>query len=501
MRPNTPTAVSPLLRLDDVHKSYGGVRALRGISLDVFPGEVHALVGENGAGKSTLIKVIAGAIASDLGTLTWDGTPMEVRSVAESMQLGVRVIFQHLNVLPHLTVAQNLSLGREASRLGLLRESVNRKYAAEALDRLGLDLDLDRPAGELRVAEKQLLEIARALSGDARLLIMDEPTASLGKDEVDRLLALIRELRANGIAILYISHRMPEILSLADRVTVLRDGALVGTVPSETTTEDQLIKMMVGRELATSVRTPSGALGPEVLRVSDLHTAAGLRGVSLSVARGEILGVYGLLGSGRTELARAVFGVDRVVAGEMCVDGRPIAPKSSRQAIQLGIGLVAEDRETQGLFRNLSVRRNLTSASADLTSRLGWISSSAEKSLTSAAVRDLRIKTSGIEQSVSDLSGGNQQKVTVGRWTIRQSKVMILDDPTAGVDVGAKEDFYRLIARMAETGTAVLLMSSDLPEILRLSDRILVLYAGREAATLSGADRTEDAVVRMAFGN
>jgi ribose transport system ATP-binding protein len=284
-------------------------------------------------------------------------------------------------------------------------------------------------------------------------------------------------------------------------VTVLRDGALVNTVAVADTTEDRLISMMVGRELTASTRAPTSTIGAEALRVSELHTDNGLRGVSLSVAHGEVLGVYGLLGSGRSELARAVFGVDHVVSGEIWIDGEHVTPKSPRDAIQLGIGLVAEDRETQGLFPGLSIRRNLTSASADLTSRLGWISSAAEKRLSLATMNDLSIRASGIEQSVSELSGGNQQKVTAGRWTMRKCKVMILDDPTAGVDVGSKEDFYRLISAMTDAGTAVLLMSSDLPEILRLTDRIVVLHAGHQVGTVSGHDRTEDAVVRMALGN
>ena len=489
-----------LLSLDDVSKSYGGVQALRGVRFDVRPGEVHALLGENGAGKSTLIKIIAGAVPGDSGEIRWHGEPTEIRTVADSMRLGIRVIFQQLNVIPHLTVAENLTLGREESAFGLLRSSTNRRHAKAALKRLGLTLELDQPASTLRVAEKQLIEIARAISSDAQLLIMDEPTASLGEHEVTRLFEVIRDLRGDGLGIIYISHRLEEILGLADRITVLRDGLRINTVPASETTRHDLISMMVGRELTHAIRKESHAKERVVLEVKSVSTDSGLKDVSLAVRDSEVLGIYGLLGSGRTELARALFGVDPIRSGEVLLNGKPVEYGSPHDAIHDGFGLVAEDRENQGIFPQLSVHENLTSAASDLMSKFGWIRGSDAEELSLAAVKNLRIKTPSIEQPIWGLSGGNQQKVTVARWLIRDSKVLILDDPTVGVDVGAKDDLYVLIEEMSAKGTTIVLISSDLPEIMGLADRTVVLHQGRVAGTLKGSELTQEAVVRLALG-
>jgi len=489
-----------MLSLEDVSKSYGGVHALRGVKFDVRPGEIHALLGENGAGKSTLIKIIAGAVAGDSGEIRWHGEPIEIRTVADSMRLGIRVIFQQLNVIPHLTVAENLTLGREESTFGLLRSSTNRRHAKTALERLGLTLELDQPASTLRVAEKQLIEIARAISSDAQLLIMDEPTASLGEHEVTRLFEVIRDLRDDGLGIIYISHRLEEILGLADRITVLRDGLRIDTVSASDTTRQDLISMMVGRELGHAIRKESHAKERVVLEVNSVSTDSGLKDVSLAVQEGEVLGIYGLLGSGRSEFARALFGADPIRSGEVILNGGRVEYGSPRDAIHNGIGLVAEDRETQGIFPQLSVHENLTSASSDLMSKFGWIRSSDAEELSLAAVENLRIKTPSIDQPIWGLSGGNQQKVTVARWLMRQSQVLILDDPTIGVDVGAKDDLYRLIEEMTLEGTTIILISSDLPEILGLADRIVVLQQGRVVGILEGSGLTQEAVVRLALG-
>lgn len=489
-----------LLSLEDVSKSYGGVHALRGVKFDIRPGEIHALLGENGAGKSTLIKIIAGAVAGDSGEIRWHGDPIEIRTVADSMRLGIRVIFQQLNVIPHLTVAENLTLGREESTFGLLRSSTNRRHAKAALERLGLTLELDQPASTLRVAEKQLVEIARAISSDAQLLIMDEPTASLGEHEVTRLFEVIRDLRDDGLGIVYISHRLEEILGLADRITVLRDGLRIDTVSASDTTRQDLISMMVGRELGHAIRKESHAEERVVLEVKSVSTDSGLKNVSLAVRENEVLGIYGLLGSGRTELARALFGADPIRSGEVLLNRERVDYGSPRDAIHNGIGLVAEDRETQGIFPQLSVHENLTSASSDLMSKFGWIRSSTAEELSLAAVENLRIKTPSIDQPIWGLSGGNQQKVTVARWLMRKSQVLILDDPTVGVDVGAKDDLYGLIEEMTTEGTTIILISSDLPEIIGLADRIVVLHQGRVVGTLEGSDLTQEAVMRLALG-
>ncbi len=487
----------PLLTMAGMTKRFGGVQALRDGTLEVVPGEVHALLGENGAGKSTLVKILSGAHRPDGGELRWAGEPITIAALSDAARLGIRVIYQQLNVIGHLTVAQNLTLGRERTRFGLVDLAETRQRAAAALERLGVRLDLDRHAGDLRIAERQLIEIARSLTGEVRLLVMDEPTASLGEREVERLFAVIRGLREQGIAIIYISHKLNEVFAIADRVTVLRDGQTVGTVRTGQTSEDELIGMMVGRSLGHDLTRESHAGDQVVLEVAGLSTGTGLRDVTFQLHTGEVLGVYGLLGSGRTELARALFGADAIAAGTVKVRGAEVAFRSPAEAMRHGLGFVPEER-AQGAFSLLSVRENLSVASPELISRHGWLRPALERPLARRMVETLRVRTASIEEPLARLSGGNQQKVIVGRWLARETPILILDDPTSGIDVGAKDELYRLIGAMTTTGTSVILSSSELPELLALADRMLVLHQGRVAGILAGNELTQHNVLRLA---
>ena len=483
----------------DIDKGYEGVRALDGASLAVEAGEVHALLGENGAGKSTLVKILAGAVERDAGTLTWLGEPTEISSRRDATDLGVGIVFQHAELIDELSIAENMSLGRERSWCGFLDRAGARALARDALERVGARLRPDRAVRGLRAGERQLVEIARAVAYDVRLLVLDEPTASLGAREVENLFRIVRELRDDGIGIVYISHRLPEIFELADRVTVLRDGRTIGTVETRATGRDELVSMMVGRELSGVYRKESHARQEVVLAVRDLVSDGGLGGVSFDLHAGEVLGVYGLLGSGRTELARAIMGADRVIAGSVELGGRPVRIAAPSAAVRLGLGLVPEERVSQGTFQGLSVRENLTAARGDLVASRGWVRRRRERRRAREIVERLRIRTSSIEAPVATLSGGNQQKVVFGRWLLGDPRVLLLDEPTAGVDVGAKEEIYRIISDLAANGTAVLLASSELPELLGLADRLLVMRDGHAAGLLERDEMTEASALRLAL--
>jgi ribose transport system ATP-binding protein len=498
----TPTRAEPLLTVDRLTKSFDGVHALRGSSLSVQRGEIHALLGENGAGKSTLIKILAGAIKSDSGTVTFSGEEVDFASRAESIQRGISVIFQRANLIPQLTVAQNVVLGSEHSQFGFLRDSGQRQAIKDVLARLGANIDLNRSAESLRSSERQLVEIARALLQDAELLVLDEPTASLGTHEVDHLHRTLFDLRASGMGIVYVSHRLEEVLSVSDRITVLRDGQTVGTsLASQTSTAD-VIRLMIGRDASHVFRKASHARDSVVLRVRDLSTSTGLRGITFDLRAGEILGVFGLLGSGRTELARALFGADPVRGGTMETEPGQARPRnrSPYRAARSGMGLVPEERTTQGLFHELSVADTIASGRPWLYSRCGFIREGRRQELVKSMSQRVRLKASSTGQAVSALSGGNQQKVVLARWMMGGSRVLILDDPTVGVDVGAKQEIYRLISELTEDGTAVLLMSSELPEVIGLSDRVLVMFEGAVNGSFDSDEVSEETLLRAAHG-
>jgi ribose transport system ATP-binding protein len=492
------TGPAPLLQVEGLSKSFGGVRALTNARLEVVPGEIHTVFGENGAGKSTLVKIIAGVLQPDAGRIVWGGDEISRLDIAGAAQLGIRIIYQHLSNIAHLSVRENLFLGREWTRWGVIQGGKERREAQAVLDRVGIDLDLDRQAGTLPVAERQLLEIARSLQGDVRLLVMDEPTASLGDREVERLFTVVRGLRQQGVAIIFISHKLGEVMEISDRVTVLRDGQTIGTVRGNAMSPEQLVEMMVGRDMSHGFAVQrSEPLNEVLLEVKDLWTDTGLRGVSFDLRCGEVLGVYGLMGSGRSELARALFGADRMVGGQLRFQGQPYVPRSPADAKRLGIGLAPEER-SDAIFDNISVRENISSASGDLIAHLGIIRRAFEQQLSQQVVDVLRVRTPTVEAPIRSLSGGNQQKVVLGKWLMRQARLLILDDPTAGVDVGTKLEIYQIISKMTQDGTSIIMSSSELPELLAISNRILVLHQGRVAGILEGDGMTERNVLHLA---
>jgi len=492
---------TPILSLEHASKAFGAIHALEDVSIHLLPGEAHGLVGENGAGKSTLVKILAGATTRDSGEIRFNGITVDFQSRTESMRSGISVIFQHANLVPQLTVAENVTLGVERSRLGILRDSAQRRAVRDVLASLGSMIELNRVAASLRSAERQLVEIARALLHDSRLLILDEPTASLGTDEVTHLHRVLGELRGAGLGIIYISHRIEEVLTVSDRITVLRDGKTVATREASETRIEQVVSLMIGRDSDQVFQTAASHSRPDaVLDVRDLTTDTGLHGITFTLHAGEVLGVYGLLGSGRTELAHAIFGADPITGGVVHLAGSNAHIGAPRRAVRAGIGLVPEERVAHGLFPQLSVLDNMSSARPWLYSRFGLVNDGARFRLVDAMARRLGVKAASLEQVVSALSGGNQQKVVLGRWLIGGSKLIILDDPTVGVDVGAKQEIYRLISELTTDGTAILLMSSELSEVIGLSDRVLVLNEGRIAATFSRGQMSEESILRSAHG-
>jgi ABC-type sugar transport system ATPase subunit len=471
-------------------------RILDRVSLDLCPGEILALVGENGAGKSTLIKIVGGALPHDGGTLEVFGDSQRFHSTAQARKLGVSVIYQELVLAPNLSVAENLFLGREITTAGLLDQREMNRRAVDALAHLGLDLDPTILVGRLSTAQQQMLEIAKALNTDVRILILDEPTASLAAVEVERLMTLLRQLRDAGLGIIYVSHRLDEVFAIADRITVLKDGRGVGTYLTRDVTRASLIERMVGRKLGEYFVRPATDAGEPVLEVDGLSKAGVLDNVSLSVHAGEIVGLAGLMGSGRTTLARVLFGVERCDRGEVKYLTKPVAGEP-RKRIRLGMSLVPEDRKTQGVVLPLSVQRNLAITAWQ---RLGvgpFVRPARERALARKLIDELRIVTRGPEQTVSTLSGGNQQRVAIGKWLATGGALYILDEPTRGVDVGARAGLYEIMGRIVEDGGAILMISSDLPEILGMSHRIYVMREGAIVGQFRGGQTSEQDILSV----
>ncbi len=493
-------AATLLLEMRGITKSFPGVRALQDVSLEVRAGEVHALVGENGAGKSTLMRILGGIYPRDAGEILLRGSPVEITSPIHARQLGITIIHQELNQVPALSVAENIFLGREPRRaLGVVDWDEMYARAGRLLADLGLPIDPRRRVGTLTVAEQQLVEIAKALSADAELVIMDEPTAALTVEETERLFGFIRDLRARGVGIVYITHRLEEVFKIADRVTVLRDGRDVGTYAIADLPMDELIRLMVGRRLTEKFPKEPVPHGAPILEVRGLTVKGVFAGVSLTVHRGEILGIAGLMGSGKTELTHAIFGAMPLDAGEILLDGRRVTIRSPADAIALGIGLVTEDRKRLGLVLPMSVRANIT---LPIVRRLGalFIPRAEETALITQAVHDLDMAVTSPEQIVRNLSGGTQQKVVVAKWLQTRARVLLMAEPTRGIDVGAKVEIYRLMVALARRGVGIVMVSSEMEEILGMSDRILVMHEGIITAEFPRAEATQEGIMASAAG-
>lgn len=491
-----------VLEMRNVTKRFPGVVALNDVQFDLRPGEVHCLVGENGAGKSTLMKILAGAQPMDSGMIRLSGESVTITSPHHAQQLGISMIYQEFNLSPYLSVAENIFLGREP-RIGkspFINWSQMYRDAREILGRIRVDLDVRKPVNELSVAQQQMVEIAKAISFNSKIIVMDEPSATLTDHELEALFDLIRTLRKDGIGLIYISHRLEEIFEIGDRLTVMRDGQYIGTSQVADLTREEIIRMMVGRELKDEFPKEVFQAGEERLRVEGLTRQGAFRDVSFSLRAGEIVGLTGLVGAGRTEVARAIFGADRLDGGHITLDGKPVLVKSPQDAIRQGIGLLTEDRKGQGLVLGMTVRENTTLANlSSLVKRL-FVDRRRERSVASQYVKELQIKTPSIEQIVQNLSGGNQQKVVLAKWLFTQSRILIFDEPTRGIDVGAKVEIYKLMNELARKGACILMISSELPEVLGMCDRILVMHEGRLAGELARKDATQERIMHLATG-
>ena len=495
--------MTPILEAVDIRKSFGGVRALKGVSLDARPGEVHALVGENGAGKSTLIKILAGAITPDDGTIRLDGEVVQDLTPAKSRGLGISVIYQQPALFPDLTVAENIALAKESGSLWhRIRWDERNAHAAELLSRVGCSIKPQTAVSKLSMPEQQLVEIAKALDADARVVIMDEPTASLGEQDTQNLYRLVNELRSSGCAVIYISHRFEELFALADRVTVLRDGESLGTFPMSEMTGESLIRLMVGRDLETVFPKRNHTFGECILDVRHVSCKArGVHDVSLTLCRGEVLGMAGLVGSGRTQFAETLFGLSPADGGTVSLRGQQVHITSPSRAVELGMAYVPEDRRRHGVVMDFPIALNTTLASLGKVSNGGFLEFNEERRLAGEYFERFRVKAPSVDTPVRNLSGGNQQKVSLARWLMTEPQILILDEPTQGIDVGAKSEIYALISELAERGLAILLISSELPEILGLSDRIAVMHKGRVAGVLNHSEADAHRVMELALGH
>jgi ABC-type sugar transport system ATPase subunit len=492
----------PILEAVDISKRFPGVHALDDVSLSILPGEVHAVVGENGAGKSTLMKILAGAQAPDGGSIVVAGRPVTIADPRVAHDLGIITIYQELSLVNALSVGENIFLGDLPTRGGEWRVDWPEVWrrTTELLERVGLRIRPQTLVRELSAAQRQMVEIARALARNVRVLILDEPTSSLTERETERLFDIIAALKAQGVGIVYITHRLGEVFRIAQRVTVLRDGKLVGTVPVAEASEDLLVRMMVGRDLARLFTHARETDAPVRLAVRGLSRGKALHDVDLEVRAGEIVGLAGLVGAGRTELVRCLFGADRIDRGEILLDGKPVTIRTPGDAVDLGIALVPEDRKLQALVLGMGVRENLSLPVLDRLGSPFFPSRGRERALAGEYIQSLSIRTPHMEQRVAALSGGNQQKVVIARWLATKPKVLILDEPTRGIDVGAKAEVHALIARLAEAGVAILMVSSELPEILGMSHRVLVMRGGRIVADLPRAEATEEGIMAAAMG-
>jgi ribose transport system ATP-binding protein len=494
----TERAPEPVIRLRNISKEFPGVLAVDEVDLDILPGEVHVVAGENGAGKSTLMKLLSQVERPSAGEIELSGAPVEFHGPRHAQNLGVAMVYQEFALAPDLSVAENLFMGREPGRFGFVNRRAETSEAGELLERVGLDLSPTRPVAGLTVAEQQRVEIAKALAIEAKVMILDEPTATLTEREIEELFGVIRSLTDEGIAVLYISHRLDEIFRIADRVTVMRDGKVVDTVPAGELDENKLVRMMVGREITDLYPKHEVEIKDVVLRATGICRGNVLKDCSFEMREGEILGFAGLVGAGRTELARAVFGADRIESGSIELDGREVAVGTPQRAIEAGIGYLTEDRKGEGLALQLGVDKNVTLA--NLPASFGFIDLGAERRVAERQRERLDIRTPSIRRAVRMLSGGNQQKVVVARWLETKARILFFDEPTRGVDVGAKAEIFQLIGGLAEEGRAIVLISSYLPELLNMCDRILVMREGSVSGEISRNEFSEERVIALATG-
>ncbi len=496
MTNSTPTGPRPVLELRDIRKTFGSVVALSAGTLTVLPGSIHALVGENGAGKSTLVTIVAGLYRRDAGELRLDGRDVDFRTTAESKAAGVAVIYHEPTIFPDLSVTENVFMGRQpVGRLGRIDRRAMRREVEELFERLGVTIDPERPAEGLSIADQQVIEIAKAVSLDARLLVMDEPTAALSGVEVERLFQIARSLRDEGRGLVFISHRFDEVFDLCDTVTVMRDGAYVATSAIASTTEDEIVRRMVGREVSELFPKQPTEVGEPLLEVDGLTSAGVFHDITFTVRAGEIVGLAGLVGAGRSEVARAVFGVDGYDTGSVRLDGRPLRRKDPAAAMRAGLALVPEDRRKQGLVVDSSLSRNVTLAIRDRLARAGLIFSRTENRAARTWASRLEVKAGALDAVVGTLSGGNQQKVVLGKWLATEPRVLVVDEPTRGIDVGTKAEVHRLLSELAGRGMGILMISSELPEVLGMADRVLVMREGRITAEIPRAEATSEAVM------
>ncbi|ARI75635.1 sugar ABC transporter ATP-binding protein [Halobacillus mangrovi] len=493
----------PFVHMKEIEKAFSGNQVLKKVNLDILPGEVHALMGENGAGKSTLIKVLTGIHAKDGGKVEVKGKERTFSNPKQAEKEGIVVIHQELNIIPHLTVAENMFLGKERTlrRTGILKKKEMYQQTLDNLKRLGVtNIDPNETAGDLSVGKQQMIEIALAISTNAEMIIMDEPTAALTDREIESLFKVIESLREQKVSIVYISHRMEEIFQICDRITVLRDGEYIGTERVNDTNFEAVVKMMVGRELGERFPARTTTIGERILEVKHLSREDWFEDINFHVNKGEILGVAGLMGAGRTEIMEAIFGAKKKKSGDILLDGKPLSIKHPRDAIQSGIGFITEDRKDEGLVLHLSIRENIALTNMKAISNKGWISSQKETKLIDELIERLHVRTTGREQDVKSLSGGNQQKVVIAKWLGIQPRVLILDEPTRGVDVGAKKEIYHIMNELTEHGVAIIMVSSELPEVLGVSDRIMVIHEGKVARIFNREEANQERIMQAATG-
>jgi ribose transport system ATP-binding protein len=495
-------STQPYIQMKGISKAFSGNKVLEDVEFEILPGEVHALMGENGAGKSTLMKILTGIYERDAGTVFIKGKEVHFKNAKEAELAGIAVIHQELNIIPYLTVSENMFLGKELTygKFGITKDKEMQIKTKEYLNRLGIDIDPSMDAGDLSVGQQQMIEIARAVAANTEILIMDEPTAALTDREIEALFKVIQSLKQQGVGIVYISHRMEEIFQICDRISVLRDGQFIGVKAIPNTNFDEVVKMMVGRQLGERYPERDTVIGPERLKVENFTSKGCFEKIHFSVHQGEILGVAGLMGAGRTEIMEAIFGYRPIQDGKLVIDGKETTIKSPFDAIQAGIGFITEDRKSEGLVLDLSVRENFSLTNLIKISKNNIISTKEEESFVEEMIKKLHVKTSSSEQIVKSLSGGNQQKIVIGKWLGINPKILILDEPTRGVDVGAKKEIYQIMNELTKKGVSIIMVSSELPEILGMSDRIMVIHEGKLSTILNKAEANQEKIMQAATG-